>query len=171
LDLLAGLRRHVCSKPASWSLVRVWRKLPAASLQRLEPSNLRAFLLTAANPIPDRALTISRAKLFGRLGELALVQERWQMTQRGNGQTVMVIGEAGIGKSRLVREFLRGVADTPCAVVSLICTPQGSTAPLNSVIEALRAWLVKTAAAGKRPEEQFENIASAAGVVPRSRFQ
>ncbi|MCB9318678.1 MAG: AAA family ATPase [Lewinellaceae bacterium] len=41
--------------------------------------------------------------LVGRESEYKLIQEKWQRTQDGNGNLIFISGEAGIGKSRLVR--------------------------------------------------------------------
>jgi len=50
-----------------------------------------------------RALT----PLVGREDELALLVRRWARTLEGEGQFVQIVGEPGIGKSRLVEEFSR----------------------------------------------------------------
>ena len=44
--------------------------------------------------------------MVGREQELALVRERWRQAAAGEGQAVLLVGEAGIGKSRLVRAVL-----------------------------------------------------------------
>jgi class 3 adenylate cyclase/tetratricopeptide (TPR) repeat protein len=49
----------------------------------------------------------------GREGELRLLLSRWERARDGEGQVVTIIGEAGIGKSRLVRHFREQIADTP----------------------------------------------------------
>ncbi len=41
--------------------------------------------------------------LTGRDTELSLLKDRWEQAQEGMGQVVLVIGEAGLGKSRLVQ--------------------------------------------------------------------
>ena len=48
--------------------------------------------------------------MVGRDQELALVLERWRQAVAGEGQAVLLVGEAGIGKSRLVRAALDAVA-------------------------------------------------------------
>jgi class 3 adenylate cyclase/tetratricopeptide (TPR) repeat protein len=49
----------------------------------------------------------------GREDELRSLLTRWERTREGSGQVVVIIGEAGIGKSRLVRQFREAIADTP----------------------------------------------------------
>ena len=43
--------------------------------------------------------------IVARYGELQFVGDRWELAQRGMGQCILLLGEAGIGKSRLIREF------------------------------------------------------------------
>lgn len=57
--------------------------------------------------------------LVGRTAERGLLEERWSHVVGGRGQVVLVTGEAGIGKSRLVRELMERAAEqqawlTPC---------------------------------------------------------
>ena len=47
--------------------------------------------------------------LTGRDTELSLLEDRWEQAQEGMGQVVLVIGEAGLGKSRLVRTLAQSV--------------------------------------------------------------
>ena len=56
-----------------------------------------------------RALT----PLVGREDELALLARRWSRAIEGEGQFVQIVGEPGIGKSRLVEEFRAKLAETP----------------------------------------------------------
>ena len=48
--------------------------------------------------------------LVGREAEVALLLERWAQSQAGLGQVVLLSGEAGIGKSRLVEVLREQVA-------------------------------------------------------------
>jgi tetratricopeptide (TPR) repeat protein len=65
-------------------------------------------------PRPEKARGIEglRAELIGRDQELARLQEALAEVQRGRGQMVTLIGEAGVGKSRLVAE-LKQLARSP----------------------------------------------------------
>jgi len=51
--------------------------------------------------------------LVGRESEATLLQERWQQAKSGQGQVVLLTGDAGIGKSRLVQMLKDHVAPEP----------------------------------------------------------
>jgi predicted ATPase len=54
-------------------------------------------------------LHASQSPLTGRDTELGLLKDRWEQAQEGMGQVVLVIGEAGLGKSRLVQTLAESV--------------------------------------------------------------
>ena len=56
-----------------------------------------------------RALT----SLVGRAEELDLLAGRWDRARQGEGQLVLIVGEPGIGKSRLINEFHARLGETP----------------------------------------------------------
>jgi predicted AAA+ superfamily ATPase len=59
----------------------------------------------------------------GREDELRLLLNRWERTLEGESQAVLIIGEAGIGKSRLVQHFHQQVAETPHIWAEAAATP------------------------------------------------
>jgi DNA-binding SARP family transcriptional activator len=59
----------------------------------------------AAPLLRSPGATISSLPFVGRAAELAALRERWEAAVAGRGGLVLVGGEAGIGKTRLVREF------------------------------------------------------------------
>jgi class 3 adenylate cyclase len=67
-----------------------------------EPTTLfRIVRASGGRRFGTRALT----PLVGREEELDLLRRRWERALRGEGQLALVVGEPGIGKSRLVQEF------------------------------------------------------------------
>jgi class 3 adenylate cyclase/predicted ATPase len=67
-----------------------------------EPTSLfRVLRASGGRRFGARALT----PLVGREEELDLLRRRWERAVRGEGQLALVVGEPGIGKSRLVEEF------------------------------------------------------------------
>ena len=59
----------------------------------------------------DRAEFAELTPLIGRDQEIGLLQERWEQAAEGMGQVVLIIGEAGLGKSRLVHSLKRHVLE------------------------------------------------------------
>lgn len=61
--------------------------------------------------------------LVGREGEVALLLRRWEQVQEGEGQVVLLVGEAGIGKSRLTQTVRERVVAVPHTHVQYQCSP------------------------------------------------
>ena len=60
-----------------------------------------------------RAGARTQTLLVGREDDLAVLVKRWRRARAGEGQFVQIVGEPGLGKSRLVEEFRRQLAETP----------------------------------------------------------
>jgi class 3 adenylate cyclase/predicted ATPase len=61
----------------------------------------------------DVAVTRGLTPLVGRESEVTLLQERWAQAKSGQGQVVLLTGDPGIGKSRLVQVLKDHVANEP----------------------------------------------------------
>ena len=79
--------------------------------------------------------------LVARGQELELMLERWSMAREGKGQVVLLAGEAGIGKSRLIRELRRQLAGDKPVWMELLGSPYHRNSILYPVIDLLRRWL------------------------------
>ncbi len=86
-------------------------------------------------------LAAHRRALVGRNTELAELRSRWKSVVGGEGRMVEVIGEAGIGKSRLVDAFRDSIADEPNSWLDAFCSPYAQAAPLMPIIDLLRRAL------------------------------
>jgi predicted ATPase/class 3 adenylate cyclase len=75
--------------------------------------------------------------LIGRAHEMGLMRERWHMALQGDGQIVTVIGEAGIGKSRMIEALQEELAGEPHSRINLQCTPYHGDTALYPVIQYL----------------------------------
>lgn len=78
-----------------------------------------------------------RRTLVGRDKELEILKAKWSEAVRGDGRAALVLGEAGIGKSRLVEELQTHVAEAPHALVAWQCSAFHQTKPLYPVIERI----------------------------------
>ena len=79
--------------------------------------------------------------LVGRDEELGLLRERWQLAKAGNGQVVVIHGEAGIGKSRLIQAFKDEVVDENYARIEYQCSPYAQNSALYPAIDYLQRLL------------------------------
>lgn len=59
------------------------------------------------------ARTTTRTAFVGRESERRTLRERWESAREGEGQVVLLVGEPGIGKSRLVRQFREELGGEP----------------------------------------------------------
>jgi class 3 adenylate cyclase len=76
--------------------------------------------------------------LVGREQEVALLRERWAQVKDGLGQVVLLSGEAGIGKSRLVQVLQAHVATEPQAwLTPCQCSPYHQNTALYPLIDLL----------------------------------
>ena len=73
-------------------------------------------------------------ELVGREEELDLLLRRWSTAKTGEGQVVLVSGEAGIGKSRLMAALLERLAREPHTRVRYFCSPQHIDSPFYPII-------------------------------------
>jgi len=72
--------------------------------------------------------------------ELALLHEHWNVVKAGRFRPVNVIGDAGLGKSRLIFEFTESLREQPVLLLEAICRPEGSAIPFMPLIEVMRSW-------------------------------
>jgi class 3 adenylate cyclase len=79
--------------------------------------------------------------LVGRESEVRLLLERWAQSQEGRGQVVLLRGEAGIGKSRLVEVLRQRVLSQGVARIVFRCSPYHQRSSLHPVIDHLQRVL------------------------------
>src|SRR5262249_19224768 len=102
-------------------LVSAWQALrPSAVASRFEA--LRGSALTP---------------LVGRDEEIDLLLSRWAVAKAGDGQVVLLSGEPGIGKSRLVARLTERLGDAPHLRLRYFCSPYNQDSALFPFIEQL----------------------------------
>ena len=72
--------------------------------------------------------------LVGREEELELLLRRWSKAKTGEGQVVLLSGEAGIGKSRLTAALLERLASEPHTRLRYFCSPQHTDSAFYPII-------------------------------------
>jgi class 3 adenylate cyclase/tetratricopeptide (TPR) repeat protein len=79
--------------------------------------------------------------LVGREHEVGLLRERWERVKDGAGQVVLLSGEPGIGKSRLVEALKETVEREGVRCLELRCSPYAQNSALQPVVEHLQRVL------------------------------
>jgi predicted ATPase/class 3 adenylate cyclase len=74
----------------------------------------------------------------GREDEMQLLWSRWERASDGEGQVFLIVGEAGIGKSRLVRQFRKRLASTPHIWIECGGSPYFQNTPLYPIADMLQ---------------------------------
>ena len=97
----------------------------------IRPSGMRGrFAATAA----VRGMT----RFINREEELRLLMNRWERAREGEGQVVTIVGEAGIGKSRLVQHFQQEIAADPHTWLECTTAAFFQNTPFYAVTEMLQ---------------------------------
>jgi class 3 adenylate cyclase/predicted ATPase len=82
-----------------------------------------------------------RTPLVGRQQDLSFLLDRWSRVGAGVAQAVVILGEPGIGKTRLLQEFRSSIAGQEHASFICRCSPHYETSPFHPVIELLESVL------------------------------
>jgi DNA-binding SARP family transcriptional activator/tetratricopeptide (TPR) repeat protein len=93
---------------------------------------------------------IVRGNLIGREKELALLSDLWNKTLDGEGQSLLVSGEAGVGKTRLVQELVSVAEKSGASVLIGQCDGIDSL-PFGPIAQVIRTAL-------DRPDRDTANI-------------
>ncbi len=77
------------------------------------------------------------SEIVGRDQELALLLERWRQASKGEGQMVLLTGEAGIGKSRITEALIEELRDVNHTPIRYQCSPYHTDSALYPAIQQL----------------------------------
>ncbi len=129
----AGTLKEEIGATPSPELVRLKERIEARDVPGID--ELRRY------PKPRRPMrlpyALSRTQFVGRDREYAMLAERLRETMAGAGGVVAVEGEAGVGKTRLVEEFLGYARSRGIGTLSGRCYERELGPPLEPVTEAL----------------------------------
>src|SRR5262249_32480383 len=87
------------------------------------------------------AVTTGLTPLVGREEELGLLRQRWGQAKAGEGQVVLLSGEPGIGKSRLVQTLKEQVLAEEATRIEFRCSPYHQNSAFYPIIEHLQRLL------------------------------
>jgi len=107
------------------------------------PEPLAVHELTGATAVRARfqpAVKRGLTRFVGRADELEALQHALERTRRGQGQVVAVVGEPGVGKSRLFWEFTRSHRTQGCLVLESSSFSHGKATAYLPVIDLLKAY-------------------------------
>jgi class 3 adenylate cyclase len=112
---------------------------------------VHAYRVTGRRTTPARKRGLERVGLdspmVGRAAPLAALQQQFEIVRAGRGRIAFVVGEPGIGKSRLLAEFRRSIelsdADEPAATTWIEgrCVSYGRNLPYHLLIDIVRSAL------------------------------
>ncbi len=106
---------------------------PVALYRVVRPTGVRSRLAVAAGRLTP---------FVGREAELATLVARWAQARDGAGQSVVVLGEAGVGKSRLVYQLRARLAAVPHTWLECGATPYTAGTPFHPIIALVAQGLV-----------------------------
>jgi class 3 adenylate cyclase len=101
---------------------------------------VKAFAVLRANSVTSRFDAMHPGEmtaLVGRGEELELLLRRWAIAKTGEGQVVLLSGEAGIGKSRLSAALMEAIAAEQHTLLRFFCSPQHTDSAFYPLIGQL----------------------------------
>lgn len=125
--------RFVCEDLGSVALRGVSRPIQSWLVMHLNETLTRFEAAHAAGLTP----------LVGRKEEFDLLLQRWNDAMSGRGQVVLLTGEPGIGKSRIVQNLGERIVQEPQKVVLFQCSPHHANSalyPVGAALERLAAF-------------------------------
>jgi class 3 adenylate cyclase/predicted ATPase len=99
------------------------------------PEPMDLFRLIRASGGGGRSGARNLTPLIGRDDETVTLMRRWERARQGDGQLVLIVGEPGLGKSRLIEEFHARLSDTQHTWVEWSCSQLLQNTPLHPVAE------------------------------------
>lgn len=102
-------------------------------------------------------------RFVGRKNSMAALMDAYEKVKNGTGQVVGVVGEAGVGKSRLLLEFRKGLHRDEVGYLEGRCIHFGSAMPYLPILDILKSYFGITeaqseTAARKRVREKILNL-------------
>jgi class 3 adenylate cyclase/tetratricopeptide (TPR) repeat protein len=131
--------------PATLALAEDFVQVKSLGPTRVKGLNdpVEIYELVGANPVRSRFqahATRGLTKFVGRMSEVAQLSEALDLARSSRGQVAAVVGEPGVGKSRLFWEFAHSHRVDGCLVVEAASVSYGKATTYLPVIELLRGY-------------------------------
>jgi len=114
--------------------------------------------------LPVRRLPADDTEFVGRREELGAILKRWELARMGHGQLIMLSGEPGIGKSRLVREFHGSLGVKGQVWLTSACSELFRSTPFHPIVSVLRRLVGDIAASPSSSRRRLQRILASAGI-------
>jgi transcriptional regulator with AAA-type ATPase domain/tetratricopeptide (TPR) repeat protein len=118
------------------------------SLEALDAGGAGSAFVVIGHRATGLAVRGTMGRFVGRRHEMELLENRWTQAERGHGQVVAMVGDAGVGKSRLVWEFINGPAAQRALRLQAGSSALSSATPYLPVVDLLKAFF------GVDPEDE-----------------
>jgi len=141
-----GLPNRVVISPTTYRLVTglfEYEELGPQILKGLS-SPLEVYAVVRESEAQSRfevAIRTGLTPLIGREHEMGLLHERWERARQGSGQVVLLSGEPGIGKSRLVEELKDQLTREEATRIEFRCSAYHQNSAFYPIIEQLQRIL------------------------------
>jgi class 3 adenylate cyclase/tetratricopeptide (TPR) repeat protein len=107
----------------------------------------------------EASLARGLTELVGRRPEMEILHTAWERVKNGDGRVVDVVGEAGVGKSRLIYEFQKTIAEE-ASIFTGVCIHYGRSINFLPVIDVVReAFGIKEEISEQEARQRIEEIA------------
>jgi class 3 adenylate cyclase/tetratricopeptide (TPR) repeat protein len=129
---------------STYRLIKAYFRLEALGPVTLkgkeEPQN--AYLLIDSTSVKTRfeeAVSKGLVRFVGRKNSMATLRSIWNRANEGLGQVMGIMGEPGVGKSRLMLEFKRSLAEDDIHFLEGRCLPHGDSIAYLPFLDILKA--------------------------------
>jgi AAA ATPase domain/Adenylate and Guanylate cyclase catalytic domain len=140
----------------------VLEELPVLNLKGFpEPVHAWRILEPRLHQSRFSARSVAGQPIVGRDRELAVLFDAWRRAEKGSGQVILVSGEPGIGKSRVLETLVERLHPVSDACIRYQCDPLHSDTPLHPILQQMSRELGLETAVGR--DERRKKIVDAAG--------
>ena len=106
-----------------------------------EGDTVSVAAVVGQRPRGGTAPTAGESHFVGREREIDLLREAFESAVAGHGQVAFVVGDAGIGKTRLLTELRRRIGTDAALWIEARCATYATTAAFHAVTDGLRRYL------------------------------